>query len=100
MVFFFQILSVDFEQLSDSFLEGLDYCEMMERLIVHVHGIREDHPSTTNTAWAQFQSKHPKCGLRLSFIHSYGEISHIEETVLRKQMPLTHIKVFFCENVS
>lgn len=100
--FFFcrQVLSIDFDQLSDNFLSCLDDSKELERLIVHLHGVRDGHPGTTNAAWADFKSKHPNCELRLTVIHSYDEIRVLQDTVLRGQMPLSHLKVFFCENVS
>ncbi|KAH0813329.1 F-box only protein 33-like isoform X3 [Tenebrio molitor] len=95
-----KVLSIDFDQLSDNFLSCLDDSKELERLIVHLHGVRDGHPGTTNAAWADFKSKHPNCELRLTVIHSYDEIRVLQDTVLRGQMPLSHLKVFFCENVN
>ncbi|KAJ3649944.1 hypothetical protein Zmor_021658 [Zophobas morio] len=95
-----KVLSIDFDQLSDNFLSCLDDAKNLERLIVHLHGVRDGHPGTTNAAWADFKNQHPKCELRLTVIHSYDEIKVLHETVLKGQMPLTHLKVFFCENIN
>nr|XP_967995.2 PREDICTED: F-box/LRR-repeat protein 21 [Tribolium castaneum] len=95
-----KVLSIDFDQLSDTFLSCLDASTHLERLIVHLHGVREGHPSTTNAAWTIFKAKHPKCELRVNVIHSYDEVQHLHETILRDEMPLTHLRVFFCEHVN
>lgn len=72
----------------------------MERLVVHVHGIWEDHPGTSETSWEDFKQDHPKCLLRISLIHAFDEVNHLQDQILRKNMPLSHLKVLFCENVS
>lgn len=41
----------------------------------------------------------PDCGLRLSLIHSYDGVDVLHSKILKRAMPLTHLKVFFCEKV-
>lgn len=72
----------------------------MERLVVHLHGIKKNHPGTTNNAWKHFCIKHPKCKLRLTVIHAFNDIENLHDTVMQPNMPLSHLKVFFCEKVS
>lgn len=67
--------------------------------MVHLHKIKKDHPGTTNEAWAKFRSQHPGCQLRLTIIHAFNDIESLHETVMRSKMPLSHLKVFFCEKV-
>ncbi|XP_044263368.1 F-box only protein 33 isoform X2 [Tribolium madens] len=95
-----KVLSIDFDQLSDTFLACLDTSTHLERLVVHLHGVREGHPGTTKAAWSDFKAKHPNCELRFNVIHSYDEVQHLHETILKDDMPLTHLRVFFCENVN
>lgn len=97
---FFQILSIDYDQLSDEFLSKLDAANGLERLIVHLHSIQNDHPGTTNKAWENFCVKHSGCKLRLTIIHAFNDIESLHERVLQPEMPLSHLKVFFCEKVS
>lgn len=40
----------------------------------------------------------PKCELRLNLLHSYVGIEKLDTNILRPSMPLTHLKVLFCEN--
>lgn len=42
----------------------------------------------------------PKCELRLNLIHSYVGIEKLDTNILRPSMPLTHLKVLFCETVN
>lgn len=48
-----QILSVDYDYVSDSMLAALSEVGLL-RFIIHVHGIEEAHPGTSNAAWANF----------------------------------------------
>lgn len=95
-----KILSIDYDQLSDNFLYKLEGSKNLERLVVHLHTIPQGHQGTSNTAWKDFQKAHPQCLLRLSLIHAYNAIENLHVDVLREQMPLSHIKVFFCEDVN
>lgn len=96
----FQVLSIDYDQLSDEFLYKLEAAKQLERLVVHLHGVRKNHPGTTNKAWDDFRQNHPTCEFRLTVIHAFKDIKSIHETVMRRFMPLSHLKVFFCESVS
>ncbi|CAG9863243.1 unnamed protein product [Phyllotreta striolata] len=95
-----RILSIDYDQLSDEFLSKLDGATELERLVVHLHEIRQNHPGTTNNAWSNFNKNHQGCELRLTVIHAFKDIDNLHETVLRHKMPLSHLKVFFCEQVN
>lgn len=48
-----QILSVDYDYVSDSMLAALSEVGLL-RFIIHVHGIEEAHPGTSNAAWTNF----------------------------------------------
>ncbi|KAK9729166.1 F-box-like [Popillia japonica] len=95
-----KILSIDYDIVSDTFLESLKAAKKLERLVIHVHGIWNDHPGTTEHTWATFVDDHPNCTVRVSLIHAYDEIYDPEPHFLKKNMPLTHLKVLFCENVN
>ncbi|XP_048523264.1 F-box only protein 33 isoform X2 [Dendroctonus ponderosae] len=95
-----QILSVDYDQLSNTFLHNLKELNDLQRLIVHVHAIPTNHSETSNEAWKNFKVAHPKCLLRLTVVHAYMDIRKLHLQVLKENMPLSHIKVFFCEYVN
>lgn len=95
-----EILSMDYDDLTDDCLADLAELSLLRRLIVHLHGIKKDHSGTTNGAWKNFKAAHPSCELRLTVIHAFKDVHRLHLDVLRKEMPLSHLKVFFCENVN
>lgn len=93
------ILTLDYDYLSDSMLESLT-SGTLERLVIHVHNWKEDHPGTTNTAWLIFKEKNKHCQLRLTLLHAYHGITVLDTEILKPAMPLSHIKVLFCESIN
>jgi hypothetical protein len=53
LTFLSQVLSVDYDYVSDSMLAALSEVRLI-RFIIHVHGIEETHPGTSNAAWTNF----------------------------------------------
>lgn len=86
--------------MNDSLLEALQPATYLQRLVIHVHGIWDEHPGTSEEIWAKFTTQHPNCLVRISLIHAYDEVAHLEDHILKENMPLSHLKVLFCENVS
>ncbi|XP_044744406.1 F-box/LRR-repeat protein 21 isoform X1 [Coccinella septempunctata] len=95
-----EILSIDYDEMSDEFLNNLHDATNLRRLVVHLHSIRPSHPGTSNETWQTFKETHPECEFRLTVIHAFKDIHNLHTKVLRKQMPLSHLKVFFCESVN
>lgn len=50
------VLTLDYEFVSDTLLKALDN-GCMQRLVIHVHGWKNDYPGTTNMAWQMFSQK-------------------------------------------
>lgn len=90
---------MDYDVISDSFLQSLETAMELKRLVVHINGVDDNHPGTTNSAWQKFKMDHVNCELRLTLIHAYREV-HKLNIILKRHMPLSHLKVFFCEFVS
>lgn len=90
------VLTLDYDVVNDALLRSLD-SGTMERLVIHVHGWRHDYRGTTNAAWETFVRNNPRCELRLSLIHSYMGVEVLDMHILRPAMPLTHLKILFCE---
>ncbi|XP_067002724.2 F-box only protein 33 [Anabrus simplex] len=94
-----QVLSLDYDYVSDSLLGVL--CNLgLKRFIIHVHGIVESHPGTTNAAWTAFSQRSPQCEIHLTLIHSYEAVNVLHSEILRPSMNLTHLKAFFCEKLN
>lgn len=95
-----QILSLDYDYVNDDLLSMLSQGGSLQRLIFHVHGILDGHPGTTEAAWSNFTRNNPKCGLRISLIHSYDGVDILHSNILKRAMPLTHLRAFFCEQLN
>ncbi|XP_063221046.1 F-box only protein 33 [Bacillus rossius redtenbacheri] len=90
-----QVLSLDYDYMNDGLLAALSVITLC-RLVVHVHGIHESHPHTSEQSWAMFTQNSPMCQLRLTLIHSYEAVEVLHSHILKPSMPLTHLKVLFC----
>ncbi|KAL7300516.1 hypothetical protein TKK_0006515 [Trichogramma kaykai] len=90
------LLAIDYDHLSNDLLLSLNNGKL-ERLVVHVHSYNGEYMGTDNNAWLAFTQKNPKCELRLNLIHSFNGVRFLDSAILRPAMPLTHIKVLFCE---
>lgn len=90
------VLTVDYDVVNDALLRALD-SGTMETIVIHVHGWHNDYLGTSNAAWEFFVQKNPKCELRLNLIHSYIGVKVLDTEILQPSMPLTHLKVLFCE---
>ncbi|XP_058810849.1 F-box only protein 33 [Phymastichus coffea] len=93
------ILTIDYDHLSDDLLLALT-SGLMQRLVIHVHGWNGEYEGASNSAWIAFTQKNPQCELRLSLIHSYNAVRVLDSEILQPAMPLTHLKVLFCESVN
>lgn len=94
-----QVLTVDYEVLDDMFLCNLGWAPHLKRLVIHINVIDDQHPGTTDAEWKRFTQNHPNCELRVNVTHVYEQIYDIHR-VFKMNMPLSHLKVFFCEGVS
>lgn len=44
-----------------------------------------------------FYYSSPQCELRITLIHSFDGVAKIATHLLKRAMPLTHLKILFCE---
>lgn len=95
-----QVLSIDYDYMSDEILSIMGRNGDLQRLVVHVHGILDGHPGTSEEGWTTFTRQNPTCELRLNLIHSYDGVDVLNRKILKAAMPLTHFRVFFCEKLN
>ncbi|KAK0097154.1 hypothetical protein PV326_003091 [Microctonus aethiopoides] len=93
------VLTLDYDYLNDLLLESLT-SGTMETLAIHIHNWNGDHPGASNSAWEHFTHKNKRCGLRLNLLHAYVGVTVLDSNILQPAMPLTHLKVLFCEHVN
>lgn len=90
---------MDYDIVSDVFLHSLETAVELQRLVVHINGVDDNHPGTTVSGWQKFRIDHANCELRLTMVHAYQDVYNLN-LILKRNMPLSHLKVFFCEYVS
>lgn len=114
-----QKLSMDYDHMTDEWLEMFGSLRFFRELILHVHGSEDfSQPIMSAGGWARLTAKNPFLRLGLVLvsanidcwergilsniicfkIYSYDaayELHHI----LSHEMPLSHLKVLFCEHV-
>lgn len=93
------VLTIDYDYVNDNLLNALDN-GVLERLVIHIHGLDDDYPGTSNQAWENFTLKNPLCELRLNLIHAYVAIKDLDSKILQPAMPLTQLKALFCEHIN
>ncbi|KAG7211356.1 hypothetical protein KM043_010646 [Ampulex compressa] len=94
------ILTVDYSCVRDELLQALDN-GVMERLVIHIHSWNcLPAELTSDAAWGRFVQKNPRCELRLTILNYYKAVQVLDTNILRPSMPLTHLKVLFCEDVN
>ncbi|XP_055608760.1 F-box only protein 33 [Uranotaenia lowii] len=94
-----QWLSLDYDIMCDEFLQTLQLLPL-RRLVIHVHGLDGDHPGVSEAAWASFQAANPLVELHLTLVCAYEAVDILHSQILRPSMPLTHLKVLFCERIN
>lgn len=94
-----RVLTLDYDIMCDDMLQTLQLLPLRQ-LIVHVHGIDEDHFGLSEEAWASFRSKNPTTELHLTLVCAYEAVEILHTHILRPSMPLTHLKVLFCERIN
>uniref|UniRef100_A0AAG5D519 F-box domain-containing protein n=1 Tax=Anopheles atroparvus TaxID=41427 RepID=A0AAG5D519_ANOAO len=94
-----RVLTLDYDIICDELLQTLQLLPLRQ-LIVHVHGIDEDHCGLSEEAWASFRSKNPQTELHLTLVCAYEAVDILHTHILRPSMPLTHLKVLFCERIN
>ncbi|KAL1462840.1 hypothetical protein WDU94_014646 [Cyamophila willieti] len=95
-----QMCSIDYDYMSDKFLQSLSECSQMTRLVIHVHGILDNHPGTTEYAWNNVRQNNPHLKVRLNLVHAFEAVGMFHVTILKRAMPLSHLRVFFCEHLN
>ncbi|XP_053675918.1 F-box only protein 33 [Anopheles nili] len=95
-----QVLSLDYDSMCEELLHTLHLLPLRQ-LIVHVHGINEeDHFGLSENAWTSFRNSNPQTELHLTLMCAYEAVDMLHSHIFRRSMPLTHLKVLFCEKMN
>ncbi|XP_032594351.1 uncharacterized protein LOC6557209 isoform X2 [Drosophila grimshawi] len=92
-----QVLSLDYDTLNDELLHTIQVLPLRKLLIV-VHGLdREEHAGVSEAAWANFATHFTGIKLVLTLVYAYEAVELLQLRILRRHMPITHIRMLFCE---
>ncbi|EDW37803.1 GL15079 [Drosophila persimilis] len=92
-----QVLSLDYDTLTDDLLHTIQVLPLRKFIIV-VHGLdSEEQASVSEYAWANFARHFTNIDLVLTLVYAYEAIELLQTRVLRRHMPVTHVRLLFCE---
>ncbi|KAH8395223.1 hypothetical protein KR222_002789, partial [Zaprionus bogoriensis] len=92
-----QVLSLDYDTLSDELLHTIQVLPLRKLLIV-VHGLdREEHAGVSDAAWANFAMHFTDIDLVLTLLYAYEAVELLDRRIVGDHMPITHIRILFCE---
>ncbi|XP_039487857.1 F-box only protein 33 [Drosophila santomea] len=95
-----QVLSLDYDTLSDELLHTIQVLPL-RKLLIAVHGLdSEEHPDVSETAWSHFSGHFSSIELVLTLVYAYEAIELLQHRVLRSNMPVTHVRLLFCEQMN
>lgn len=95
-----QVLSLDYDTLSDELLHTIQVLPL-RKLLIAVHGLdSEEHPDVSETAWSNFSDHFSSIELVLTLVYAYEAIALLQHRVLRSNMPVTHVRLLFCEKMN
>jgi F-box protein 33 len=89
----FQILSLDYDVMCDDFIESLSMISSLRKLILHVHGLDENHPGISEQAWTKFREKNSIAEVNLTLVKAIEAVDLLHVNLFRPSMPLSKLKV-------
>ena len=94
-------LGLDYDYLNNDLLLNLagGNRAKLEKLIIHVHGIEPDHEKIRNMTWYHLVQANPNLQVTLNLIHSIDGAARLLD-ILRPDMPLAHLRMFFCQDLN
>ncbi|XP_017844509.2 LOW QUALITY PROTEIN: F-box only protein 33 [Drosophila busckii] len=92
-----QVLSLDYDSLNDEMLHTIQVLPL-RKLLIAVHGLdSEEQAGACDAAWVRFSEHFENIQLVLTLIYAYEAVEQLEVSILRRHMPVTHIRLLFCE---
>lgn len=94
-----QVLSLDYDTLNEDILKTIQILPL-KTFMICVHGLDLSHSGISETAWTEFSKKFKTIKLVLTLIYAYEAVEILHMNLLRRNMPITHLRVLFCKYVS
>ncbi|XP_020715027.1 F-box only protein 33 [Ceratitis capitata] len=91
-----QILSLDYDSVNEDLLKALERVPL-KKFLICIHSLHRQHPGISDTSWASFGAIFPNIDLIVTVLYSLevAEVLHVR--ILRHHMPITHLRMLFCE---
>ena len=72
----------------------------LRKFLISIHGLDRQHPGISETAWSKFSETFPTIELNVTLIYAYEAVEVLQVRILRHNMPITHLRVLFCDFVT
>lgn len=94
-----QVLSLDYDTLNEELMHAIQILPL-KKFLICVHGLDREHPGISEQSWAAFAAIFPNIQLILSLVYAFEAVEVLQVRILRRSMPITHLRVLFCDYVS
>lgn len=94
-----QVLSLDYDTLNGEVLQAIQLLPL-KKFLICVHGLDREHPGISEQSWSTFATKFPGIELILYLVYAFEAVEVLQVRILRRSMPITHLRVLFCDYVS
>lgn len=94
-----QVLSLDYDTLNEDVLRTIQILPL-KKLMICVHGLDREHPGISEHAWSEFAKKFQNIDLIVSLVYAYEAVEVLQVRILRQNMPITHLRVLFCDFIN
>lgn len=94
-----QVLSLDYETLNNELVNAL-HSLPLKKLLICVHNRERNYPGISERTWSDFATHFPGIELIVYVVHALDIVKVLQVRILRRSMPITHVRVLFCEYVS
>ncbi|XP_036336621.1 F-box only protein 33-like [Rhagoletis pomonella] len=91
-----QVLSLDYDTLNDELLRAMEILPL-KKLLICIHGLDRQHPGISDVAWTRFGASFPNIELIVSLVYAFEAVEVLQVRILRHNMPITHLRVLFCD---
>lgn len=71
----------------------------LKKLLICIHSVNRQHPGISDTSWARFGATFPNIDLIVSLVYAFEAVEVLQVRILRRNMPITHLRVLFCDIV-
>ena len=96
-----RILGIDYDYLTNEMIDGfvLGGKTNLEKMILHVHGLDEQHEKIRDNTWRRLVQANPNFEVTINMIHSLdGSMCMLD--LLQPGLPLAHLRMFFCQQIN